>query len=170
MTTAHADQRQSAVWDQVAAYDESIGVSPTTSFMDHMRLYESRAGEDTRPDTVKPLPGQRGVAYRAAGYPIGLELFATEGAQAAHLEQILAAVLLDASVCPGEEAEVPGRRVRRLVDRLEEDESYPDDTAAGGLGHLQRADTDMLIVRGITLDITWAHLSVYDRSHPLVRT
>jgi hypothetical protein len=180
MTTASAEGRQSAVWSQVAEYQESFGASPTASLVDHIDTYQSGVRQD--PDLVarlcriKPLAAQRGIAYGTGGYPVGLEVFCSEEALGEHLEQILASLLLDAAtlapttLTSGAEETVPGRRIRRLVGRLDELEPTTDPAVDGGNGMIRRADTDQLIVRGITLGDTWVHLSVFDRRHPLVRS
>jgi hypothetical protein len=175
MTTARPDARQGAVWGQVAEYQEAFGASPTGSFVDHIDAYERDARQQpdllTGISQVRPLSGQRGIAYGTAGYPIGLELFSTEEALAEHLEQILASVLLDATAVAssaGVDDDVPGRRMRRLVAVLDALDPPPDPDVEGGAGLVRAADTDKLIVRGITVGDTWAHLSVFDRRHPLV--
>jgi hypothetical protein len=175
MTAARAEVRQSAVWSQVAEYQTALGSSPTASLVDHIDAYESRAQDAellARVSAVRPLPGQRGVAYGVGGYPVGLEVFSSEDALGEHLEQLLASLLLDAAALRGSGPEdaVPARRVRRLVARLDEVDPMPDPTVQGGCGVVRRADTDALVVRGITLDGTWAHLAVFNRRHQLVRS
>jgi hypothetical protein len=180
MTSASPEVRQSAVWGQVAEYQEAFGASPTASLVDHIDSYQSGDSQDpellARLAAVRPLAGQRGVAYGTGGYPVGLEVFSSEEALGEQMEQILASVLLDAAALPSPPAEstpedtVPGRRVRRLVALLEGVEPASDPSVDGGGGVVRTADTDKLTLRGLTLGDSWAHLSVFNRRHPLVRS
>ncbi len=109
-----ATGRQGAVWSRVARYGDVLTPSPTGSLVDHL---------DRQPDDVPlatPMPGQRGVVIGVGGQPLVLELFGSAEALAAHLAQLLRSVLLDAAVVPLHHvAEVPSRRARRMIARLD---------------------------------------------------
>jgi hypothetical protein len=167
-----ARARQQEVWERVAGYETAFGASATSSYLDHVEHLSSQAAdvsdalESAR--QVQPLAGQRGIVFGVDGYPVGIEIFESTPALGAHLGQILASLLLDAAAPSSGTEPVPGRRARRLAAHLEGLTPTADPGLDGGAGTLYTADTDKIVLRGIQLDSRWAHLSVYDRRHPLL--
>ena len=162
----------------VADYDTAFGASPTSSFVDHLDRLESRIGS---PDAsieqasllataraLRPLPGQRGVVVGLAGQPVLLELFPSRSALRAHLGELLAGLLLDASAAGMVVEATPGRRARRLVNRLEALKAGPDLTVDAGMGTAFGADSPYAALRGVGVDDRWVHLTVLNRRHSLL--
>ena len=173
--------RQQEVWRRVGRYDAVMGASPTSSYLDHLdRLERSgeRAGRDRRGEKqqawldgarrLRPLPGQRGVVVGMGGHPVLLELYPSTAALAAHLEQILTGALLDAVAAGLPDEETPSRRVRRLVARLDGLSARPDRDVDAGAGTALAADSEHALVRGVSLDQRWAHLTAFNRRHELL--
>ena len=167
-----APARQHEVWERVAGYETAFGASATSSYLDHVDHLTSQAPdiidalESAR--AVEPLAGQRGIVFGVDGYPVGIEIFESTAALQAHLGQILSSLLLDATALASGTEPVPGRRARRLAAHLEGLSPKPEPGLDGGGGTLYAADTDKIVIRGIQMDGRWAHLSVYDRRHPLL--
>jgi hypothetical protein len=156
--------RQGRVWSQVSAYDRSMGASQTSSYVDHLdRLQDST----DRPRTPI-LDGQRGVIVGLAGQPVLLEVFPSHSCLATALPDLLASLMLDA-LASGAAAEVtPGRRARRLVERLDARHAHHASALDAGAGQTFVLDTPYAALRGVTLDEGWAHLTAFNRRHPLV--
>ena len=55
-----------------------------------------------------------------------------------------------------------------MVERLDGREATRDRDADAGAGELFALDTEHAVVRGVTVDHAWAHLSAFNRQHPLL--
>jgi hypothetical protein len=156
--------RQGRVWREVSAYDRSMGASQTSSYVDHL----DRLQDSTNRPRTPILDGQRGVIVGLAGQPVLLEVFPSHACLAAALPNLLAALMLDA-LASGAAAEVtPGRRARRLVERLDARHAHHASELDAGAGETFVLDTQYAALRGVALDDEWAHLTAFNRRHPLV--
>ena len=156
--------RQGRVWSEVSAYDRSMGASRTSSFVDHLdRLHSS----NDRPKTPV-LDGQRGVIVGLAGQPVLLEIFPSHACLTAGLPDLLAALMLDALASGGPSELTPGRRARRLVERLDGRHTHHSPALDAGSGDTFVLDTQYAALRGVALDDSWVHLTAFNRRHPLV--
>ena len=156
--------RQGRVWSEVSAYDRSMGASRTSSYVDHLdRLHSS----NDRPKTPV-LDGQRGVIVGLAGQPVLLEIFPSHEGLTAGLPDLLAALMLDALASGGPSELTPGRRARRLVERLDGRHTHHSPALDAGSGDTFVLDTQYAALRGVALDDSWVHLTAFNRRHPLV--
>ena len=103
-----------------------------------------------------------------AGQPVVLELFPSQACLAAALPELIAGLMLDAISTAAEAVITPGRRARRLVERLDGRRAHLDEGVNAGDGIPFSLITDYAAVRGVTLDGQWAHLTAFNRRHPLV--
>jgi Cu+-exporting ATPase len=72
-------------------------------------------------------------------------------------------------IASGAAAEVtPGRRARRLVERLDARHAHHASELDAGAGETFVLDTQYAALRGVALDDEWAHLTAFNRRHPLV--
>ena len=156
--------RQARVWSEVSAYDRSMGASKTSSYVDHLdRLHSS----NDRPDT-QVIDGQRGVIVGLAGQPVLLEIFPSHACLTAALPDLLGALMLDALASSATSEVTPGRRARRLVERLDGRHTHHSPALDAGSGDTFVLDTQYAALRGVALDGSWAHLTAFNRRHPLV--
>ena len=177
---------QQEVWERVSRYADVVGASPTMSFLDNLdgalgAQDPCRAGGSHRPPThggteqvlrevelVRPLDGQRGIIVGMAGQPVLLELYPTQEALAEAIAPMLAGLVLDALATRAPSEPVPSRRARRLVERLAAVRAHPVPGSDAGAGTLRGAGTDHAVVRGLTLDNDWVHLTAFNRHHDLL--
>jgi hypothetical protein len=165
--------RQQEVWRRVAGYEASLGPSQTSSYVDQLERFDSTAssGLDALANVrrVRPLPGQRGIVVGVAGYPVIAELYPSVTALRAHLRELLASVLLDATALLSGVESVPARRVHRFIAHLDEVNVHADPDVNAGAAQMYSADTKGLVVRGTLIADRWAHISVLNRNHPLLQ-
>jgi hypothetical protein len=164
MRSPESRARQGRVWSEVSAYDRSMGASRTSSYVDHLDRIQGSSHEPRTPI----LDGQRGVIVGLAGQPVLLEVFPSHACLAAALPDLLTSLMLDA-LASGAAAEVtPGRRARRLVERLDARHAHHASELDAGAGETFVLDTQYAALRGVALDDEWAHLAAFNRRHPLV--
>ena len=192
--TTSPSMRQGEVWRRVSGYDTAMGASATSSFLDHLDAFDSdRAApslDSRRPPApggpaagpspaevdgwlrevraVAPLDGQRGVVVGVAGQPVLLEVFPSSQALTEALPALLTGLLLDAVAAGAPVEPTPARRARRIVERLDGERFHRQEGVDAGLGVPQTLDTRSLAARGVAVDEVWAHLSVFNRTHPLL--
>jgi hypothetical protein len=117
---------------------------------------------------VPVLDGQRGVVIGLAGQPVLLELFPSHKCLTAALPALISGLMLDAMSAAAPPVITPGRRARRLVERLDGRRTHLTDEVNAGDAIPFSLVTEHATVRGVTLDEEWAHLTVFNRRHPLV--
>jgi hypothetical protein len=164
MNDTDPSRRQQEVWRRVSRYDHSMGASATSSYVDHL----NRLPESIDMGAVPVLDGQRGVIVGLAGQPVLLELFPSYEALMAALPDLLSGLMLDAMSSGAPVAITPGRRARRMVERLDGRHIHHATGVDAGDGEPFALDTEYAALRGVTLDQEWAHLSAFNRHHPLV--
>jgi hypothetical protein len=164
MNATDESRRQQQVWHQVSRYDRSMGASPTSSYVDHVDRMRQRVDVTN----VPVLDGQRGVVIGLAGQPVLLELFPSHECMAAALPALISGLMLDAMSAAAPTVITPGRRARRLVERLDERRAHLADEVNAGDAIPFSLVTEHAAVRGVSLDEQWAHLTVFNRRHPLV--
>jgi hypothetical protein len=153
---------QSDVWRRVNWYEQSHGVSPTSSLVDIHRNTEPSFAELLQ--GIRPLPAQRGLLIGVAGHPVLLEVFDHPDTLAEHWDAILSSLALDATIIPA--AETPGHRARTFVrlaraTRLSEEGQAGAGVAVGG------TDQHLVSVRGIWSE-RLLHAAVVNVRHQLV--
>jgi hypothetical protein len=162
--------RQTAVRDRVSRYDAAFGASDTSSYVDHLdrRGARVRRGASTpiTPELSRPLAGQRGVIIGLAGQPAILELFPSTDALASHLPALIEAVSVDGALAPP--IPTPGRRARRLVERLERLHLQVDPTTDAGDGRAVAGHTAYHRAAGVVWRDQLAHAAVFNARHPLL--
>ena len=164
MNATDASRRQQQVWRQVAGYDRTMGASATSSYIDHLDRMRPNVGFPA----ASVLDGQRGVVIGLAGQPVLLELFPSHACLTAALPELIAGLMVDALAGATPMAVTPGRRARRLVERLDGRCAHLADQVNAGDAAPFSLITEYAAVRGVTLDEQWAHLTVFNRRHPLV--
>jgi hypothetical protein len=164
MNAADGSQRQREVWRQVSEYDRSMGQSATSSYIDHLDRTHPRVGVPA----VPVLDGQRGVVIGLAGQPVLLELFPSHECLTAALPELIAGLMVDALSSPAPMIITPGRRARRLVERLDGRRAHLAEAVDAGDAIPFSLATEYAAVRGVSLDEEWAHLTAFNRRHPLV--
>lgn len=164
MGQADPSQRQEAVWSRVSDYDQAMGESATSSYVDHL----DRLPRSLDLSAVPLLDGQRGVIVGLAGQPVVLELFPSHEALADALPELLSGLMLDAMSSRAPDAVTPARRARRMVDRLDGRRARHVTGVDAGDGEPFALDTEYAALRGVTLDEEWAHLTAFNRHHSLV--
>ena len=156
--------RQARVWSEVSAYDRSMGASNTSSYVDHLdRLHSSNDRLNT-----PVLDGQRGVIVGVAGQPVLLEIFPSHACLTEALPDLLGALMLDALASGAPSEMTPGRRARRLVERLDGRRAHHASALDAGAGDTFVLDTQYAALRGVAFGKEWAHLTAFNRRHPLV--
>jgi len=90
--------RQHRVWEQVARFDQSLGVSPTSSLADHLDRVTHTSADVISEIPRRPLSGQRGVIVALGGEPAWLELMPSTGALATRWRSLVEAAMLDAAL------------------------------------------------------------------------
>ena len=164
MNATDGSWRQREVWRQVCGYDRSMGASPTSSYVDHL----DRVRPHDRVPAVPVLDGQRGVVIGLAGQPVLLELFPSHECLTAALPELISGLMLDAISTAAPTVITPGRRARRMVERLDGRRTHLAEEVNAGDGIPFSLITEYAAVRGVTLDEQWAHLTAFNRRHPLV--
>lgn len=164
MNATDESRRQQQVWHRVSGYDRSMGTSPTSSYVDHLDRMRQRVAFAN----VPVLDGQRGVVIGLAGQPVLLELFPSQECLTAALPELISGLMIDAISCATPMVITPGRRARRLVERLDGRRTHLADEVNAGDAIPFSLVTEHAAVRGVTLDEQWAHLTVFNRRHPLV--
>ena len=93
---------------------------------------------------VRPLPGQTGIVVGIGGQPLALEAFDHPQTLHEQFEAIVRAACLDALGRPA--LPTPGRRARRLVERLEKTklDHEPDVGQTSKLGRARTTDLDVM--------------------------
>lgn len=163
---SHDDsRRQQEVWDRVYRHGRTMGPSPTSSYVDYLDQLTS----STNVGGVPVLDGQRGVVVGMAGQPVLLEVFPSQESLAKALPDLLSGLLLDAQASGVPEVETPGRRARRMVERLDGRRIRQAENVDAGDATPFDLQTEYAALRGVTLDEEWAHLSAFNRHHPLVQ-
>lgn len=165
MSSPDPQHRQQDVWSRVSRYGQVMGTSPTSSHVDHL---------DRIPDTadvkaVQVLEGQRGVIVGLAGQPVLLEVFPTHEALRSALPDLLSGLLVDAMASGAPNEVTPGRRARRMVERLDGRRIRHASGVDAGDGESRALETAHAVLRGVTMADQWAHLSAFNRHHPLVK-
>jgi hypothetical protein len=134
----------------------------TASLLTH--LYRSEANVRGLVRDLRPLPGQAGVLVALSGQPLMLEVFDDERTLREQFDSIIAAAGLDALGQPP--VATPGRRARRLVERLERvrlSRSEHGDGASRSVG--RDADLDVSV-------LAWQERPVHLRAtylrHPML--
>ena len=180
--------RQQEVWRRVAGYDAAMGPSATSSFVDHLdRLATPASGSDSA-ESRRPGPGRSwtspswcGSCGRCARSPgSAASSWASAGSRCCWSctrrrgRWPRTWVSCSPGCCwtrwpPTHPIEAtPGRRARRMVERLDGREATQDHHVDAGAGELFALDTEHAVVRGVTVDHAWAHLSAFNRQHPLL--
>jgi len=153
--------RQHEVWRRVSGYD---AWSPTGSLAERLDRTDDQVRLALR--QVRPLAGQCGVMVGIAGQPIALEVFDHPATLAEQLPAIIRAAGLDAAGRP--EIPTPGRRARRLVERLERTR-LDWEPSVGQDARLGRATTDFLDVMSLRRGRHALHLRATYRRHPILQ-
>jgi hypothetical protein len=164
MGSGDASSRQQEVWSRVSRYDRAMGASPTSSYVDHL----DRLSGTVDVGAVPVLDGQRGVVVGMAGQPVLLEVFPSRDALVSALPDLLSGLLLDAQVSGVPAVQTPGRRARRMVERLDGRQVQRATGIDAGDAEPFVLETEYAALRGVTLDEEWAHLSAFNRHHSLV--
>jgi hypothetical protein len=153
--------RQSKVWDGVNRYGQATSPTPTSSLADHLDRLDGAA-------RIAPMPGQRGVLVGVGDQPLALELFGSAPALAIHLQAIMDATQLDALLMGEFGARVPGRRARRMVERLDRCELDVSLEFAGD-GLSLAASARGALVRGVATPTgRLAHVTVLNTRHAVM--
>ena len=166
----HEGDRQGDVWRRVSRYDAAFGSSATSSYVDHLDRRTGHPG--THAATVaaardlRTLPGQRGVIIGLGGQPAVLELFPTTRALQRHLPALVDAIAVDAALLTP--VPTPGRRARRVVERLEHLRLTHDVTRDAGDGRTVAGHTAYHGASGVVWNGELAHATVFNRRHPLL--
>ena len=150
---------QREVWRRVAA--AGGGSSATGSYVEHRNRVEDQLGR--RLARIRPLPGQSGVLVGVAGHPLALEVFDDPRTLVEQFDAIIRAAGLDAAGQPP--VATPGRRARRLVERLERIR-LRGERDGHGLSRLVRQATDRYDVMALGYQQRVVHLRVTNRQHP----
>ena len=164
MRTGDPALRQQAVWSRVSSYDRAMGASHTSSYLDHLDGVATGA----LVTEVPILDGQRGVIVGLGGQPVLLEVFPCQDALASALPSLLAGLMVDAISSAAPDVVTPGRRARRMVERLDGRRVARSRGVDAGDAVPLVLETEYAALRGVTLDEEWAHLSAFNRRHPLV--
>ena len=164
MNTGDPARRQQAVWSRVSAYDRAMGASHTSSYLDHLDGMATGALLASPPI----LDGQRGVIVGLGGQPVLLEVFPCQDALASALPSLLAGLMVDAVSSGAPDVITPGRRARRMVERLDGRRTTRARGVDAGDAVPLVLETEYAALHGVTLDEEWAHLSAFNRRHPLV--
>jgi hypothetical protein len=162
--------RQSAVWGRVSRYDSAFGASDTSSYVDHLdrrgASVRHHASASSPPRLFEPIEGQRGVLIGLGGQPALLELFPSTDALASHLPALVETVSVDAALAPP--IPTPGRRARRLVERLERLHLQVDPATGAGDGRAVAGHTAYHRAAGVVWRDQLAHAAVFNARHPLL--
>lgn len=155
--------QQHEVWHRVQQHG---GGSPTGSLAERLDAPDEVA--ERLLQTVQPMPGQVGVLIGVGGQPLALEVFDHPRTMEEQFEAVVRAAALDAAGRPP--VPTPGRRARRLVERLERlgGASFDAATDAGGLTTLGRSRTerfDVMSLRGMDRCV---HLRATHLRHPML--
>lgn len=152
--------QQSEVWARVQRYG---GASATGSLAERLSAPDDQASWMLK--RVRPLPGQTGVLVGIGGQPLALEAFDHPQTLHEQFEAIVRAACLDALGRPA--LPTPGRRARRLVERLEQTklDHEPD---VGQTSKLGRARTTNLDVMSLQQSYRRLHLRATNRRHPIL--
>jgi hypothetical protein len=168
-----ARDREQEVWNRVAAYGATLGHSPSSSYVDHLNRLESPASVVsellTEAAHFEPLPGQMGAMIGLAKRPLALELYPSPAALGAHLGQLLTSSMLDAVARSVPAEPVPGHRARDFADHLHNLVLTPRKGNDAGEALAVGFDSHHVLARGSVLGGRWAHLSVFNRRHPLLK-
>jgi hypothetical protein len=168
---------QDEVWQRVARYDVVVGASPTGSLVDHLDRLDHLPLVFGDGDTamllgeirqLHPLPGQRGVIVGVAGHPVLVELFASRSALAAHMQQLLTGLLLDAITAGTSPKPTPSRNARRFIQWLDGVPAIPQPDLNAGAGVPLAAESPDFVAHGVSLAGRWAHLTALNRRHSLL--
>lgn len=181
--TAPPEARQQEVWQRVARYETALGPSPTASYIDHLDrlttpaqagLFDTNNGQvDELVQEIRwlrPLPGQRSVIAAVGGHPVLAEVFASRSALAAHMHQMLTGLLIDAITAGAPPEPAPSRRARRFAQGLDSVHATPRIDVNAGAGEALAGGTADVVVRGVSLAGRWAHLTAFNRHHPILGT
>lgn len=169
--SAGAD-RQGRVWERVSRYDAAFGASATHSYVDHLDrtagLRAAAGSADPRGAVrrVRPLAGQRGVLVGLGGQPAFLEVFGSAEALRRHFQALLEAAAVDAALVPA--VATPGRRARRLVERLRPVRLGVDPSRDAGAARALVASSPYHQVRAVGWEGRMAHATVFNGRHPLL--
>ena len=155
--------QQGEVWRRVSGYG---GESATESLAERLSAPDALADRILK--RLRPLPGQTGVLVGIGGQPLALETFDHPETLREQFEAIIRAACLDAQGRPAQPT--PGRRARRMVERLERtrlhaerDPAQPDRPA-----ELRRARTANLDVMALDQSSRRLHLRATYRRHPIL--
>ncbi|GAB2776665.1 hypothetical protein GCM10027020_32460 [Nocardioides salsibiostraticola] len=152
--------QQSEVWSRVKRYG---GSSATGSLADRLSAPDDQAGWMLK--RVRPLPGQTGVIVGIGGQPLALEVFDHPQTLHEQFEVIIRAACLDALGRPA--LPTPGRRARRLVERLE-GTTLDHEPDIGQRSKLGRARTAELDVMSLQQSYRRLHLRATYLRHPIL--
>lgn len=152
--------QQGEVWDRVQQYG---GDSATGSLAERLATPDDQVRRILR--RVRPLPGQTGVLVGIGGQPLTLETFDHPQTLHEQFEAIVRAAWLDAEGRPY--LTTPGRRARRMVERLERTRLVVE-PAAGEPAQLGRARTSDLDVITLRQSSRCLHLRATYRRHPIL--
>lgn len=134
---------QGDVWSRVAHYEQTYGMSPTSSLVEV--LDQAEVTEELRAAIPRPLLGQRGVLVGVAGHPALVEVFEHPDSLAQQWDALIDGLL--ASTLHVGRKTTSTRRARAFLDRLTH-RSLTDLTAAGD-GVLGEAADDLVSVRAL---------------------
>ena len=119
---------------------------------------------------IQPLDGQVGVLVGIGGQPLALEVFDHPDTLREQFAEIVRAAGLDTLAAPElPQVATPGRRARRLVERLERAEpsarTSPPDEAGCALVRARSSSVELTTLRRRGHDL---HLRATYRRHPLL--
>lgn len=152
--------QQSEVWARVQG---DGGSSATASLADRLSAPDEQASWMLK--RVRPLPGQTGVIVGIGGQPLALEVFDHPQTLREQFDAIVRAACLDAFGRPA--LPTPGRRARRLVERLEKTQlgHEPDVGQSSKLGRARTTDLDAM---SLQQSYRRLHLRATYRRHPIL--
>ncbi|MGD9525540.1 MAG: DUF6569 family protein [Pseudonocardia sp.] len=153
---AAADE-QAAVWERVGRY----GASATGSLLETTDRVERTAARLVA--GLAPLPFQTGVLFGVGGQPLLLEVFDCPDTLGGVWDRLLTATAIDAVGAPV--VATPGRRARRLVQRLR---SVPLHNVDGGAGLGRHGSSDRLRLSTLTWHGRAVHTVAVNLRHGLV--
>lgn len=155
---------QGRVWDRVAAYERSAGVSTPTHSLHDMQRAASGTLENELPG-VRPLPGQRGVIVAVSGHPVLAEITDHPETLADRWDALLSGLALDVAGVPL--VPTPAYRARSFARKIVEAEVATRPGAGIGLS-LDADDHDLVSLRGIADDTGLLHALVLNTRHDFV--
>jgi hypothetical protein len=156
---ALGEDAQHEVWRRIGRYDAALGMTETSSMLDHLH------GGASIP--LSRIAGQSGLISGIGGRVIGGEIFGSPAGLRARWRGILDAAALDARLVS--RIPTPSALARRFARELA---TIPlEDGGDAGLARQVRSTRETLSVSGIAVGgglNRIIHLAAFDESHPLL--